>query len=657
MVIQITNLNDIDFFQGQINSITDSRDYELPSHYAERVRYLPPELTPMPGKYSFDKAPFLREILDCLSPMSLVQEVAVMKGAQIMLTTGVLENYLAYNIGCDPKPMLYISADKELVTTGMKTKIERMLDSCNLRDLIFAQTNKKRSTGDTVTEKEYPGGFLHAIGARNPGKLRQMSYPVILFDEIDGFPEKLGKEGDPITLAKNRTNAYATKRKILYLSTPLISQTSRIYYLYQRGDQRNFFVPCKYCREMQVLQWHGVNENEKQYGITFELTDKYLPDYDSVGYRCKYCGQIMKNHDKSIILEKGEWRSTSEAELPFFRSYWISALYSPPGMYSWEKMVADWSEAWDLEKNRMKDKEKTRAFYNLKRGLPWEERGSSIKYEKSVLHRRSGFILSEMPENIMIRDTGSFALLLTCAIDVQASGVFVHTIAWTFGGQSWTIDFFKIDGDITDEKSKMWSEVDNYIMQKIYFSESGKQYRIINTFVDSGWGKYSDVVYRFCSQYSSGVYAIKGEDWIKSGLVYKMFTKTTLEKIGLSAAFIINTTILKDRLSRYMGVLQWDSGQLQPEWYPNFPENLGDDFFRMFEAEYRIEVHDRDTGKFKYIRWKQTQGADNHAFDTTVYNLAGLELIANRVCREELGLQALDWNQFWEYCKEGYFYS
>ena len=136
-MIQLINHNDIDFFIQQVNSITDSKIYELPSEYAERVRYLPPELTPMPGKYSFEKAPFLREPLDCLSPTSPIQEVVLMKGVQIMATTGILENYLAYNIGSDPKPQMYVSADKELVTTGMKTKVERMIDTCNLRDLIF----------------------------------------------------------------------------------------------------------------------------------------------------------------------------------------------------------------------------------------------------------------------------------------------------------------------------------------------------------------------------------------------------------------------------------------------------------------------------------------------------------------------------------------
>lgn len=658
MIEQIINYNDIDFFLYELRKIIDSKNYELPSDYIERVRYLPPELTPMPGKYSFERAPFLIEPLDCLAPTSPIQQVALMKGVQIMATTGILENILAYNIGCDPNPQMYVSADKELIKTGMKTKVEKMIDTCNLRDFIFSQSNKKRSTGDTTLEKEYPGGFLHAVGARNPGKLRSMSYPRIWFDEIDGFPDKLGNEGDPIELAKNRTNAYATKRKILYLSTPLIKQTSKIYKLYLLGDQRNYFIPCKFCGEMQILVWYATDKN--QHGIVFKLKDNFTPDYDTIGYKCKYCGKIMKNHDKSIFLNKGEWRPTAEAKLPFFRSYWINALYSPPGMYPWENMVQDWSEAWDLEKDRMKDKEKLKTFYNTKRGLPWEERGSSIKYEKSVLHRRTGFVLGKIPESIMLRDTGSYALLLTCTVDLQKNGLYVHVTAWTHGGQSWTIDFFMIDGNenqIRDEKSRMWSELDKFLMEKIYISQSGKKYKLIINFIDSGWGEHTDVVYRFCKQYTNGVYAIKGEEWTPGGLTYRLFQQKTLEKAGLVQAYNINTTLLKDRISRYLGMLQWDTGQLQPNWYPNYPEDLGDDFFRMYEAEYRVEVKDKITNQFKSIRWKKVENVDNHALDTTVYNLAALELIADRTCREELGLEVLNWDAFWDYCQTGVFFS
>src|SRR4030066_1344092 len=71
--IKTIDVNDIDFFISQILQITDSQNYELPSEYCERVRYLPKELTKLPGKYSYDITPYLREIVDNFSPLSPIQ--------------------------------------------------------------------------------------------------------------------------------------------------------------------------------------------------------------------------------------------------------------------------------------------------------------------------------------------------------------------------------------------------------------------------------------------------------------------------------------------------------------------------------------------------------------------------------------------------------
>jgi len=645
------DINDIDFLIERIEHITDSKEYELPSEYAERVRYLPAELTPMPGKFSFDKCPYMREILDCLSPLNQVQEIAACKGVQQMFTTGFIENGIAYNIESDPNPQLYISADKGLIEKGMQIKVERLIDSCNLRKLIFSQTAKKRNTGDTKLEKEYPGGFLHGIGARNPGKLRAMSYSRMWFDELDGFPDTLGKEGDPLSLAKKRTIAYGSKKKIVYISTPTILQTSKIWKLFQLGDQRYYNVPCKHCGKKQHFEWHGVTDEGKKYGIVFETNKDFLPIYETVGYKCKHCGGIMKNHDKSLIMGKGEWIPTAKSQKPNFRSYHLNSLYSPPGMFSWEDAVAEWAECWDLEKDRVKDIEKYKSFRNTIQGLPFEERGSSIKFERSIQHRRSGFALGHIPEKIMLELTGNYATLITCAVDVQGDRIIVHPIAWTPGGQSWTLDFFGIDGDVTNVKSDLWKQLEKFIDEKIYIGENNKAYRITATFIDSGWGKWTDIVYQFCSQYSAGVYPVKGEAVIKTGLTYKIFSKDLLDKAGLSEGYLINTTKIKDRISRYLTLLQWDTGQNQPDWYPNFPENLGDDFFRMFEAEHRVNEYEKKTNRFLRTIWKQDAGKENHAFDTFGYNLAALELIADRVCRDELKLFVLSWKDFWNYTK------
>jgi phage terminase large subunit GpA-like protein len=535
----------------------------------------------------------------------------------------------------------------------MQTKVERLLDSCNLRDLIFSQTNQKsRVSGDTTLNKDYPGGFLHAIGAQNPGKLRQMSYPIIWFDELDGMPLTLGKEGSPIDLAEKRTKAYSLTRKIFYLSTPTITQTSQIYYLYMRGDQRKWYMPCKFCGEMQEFVWHAVTEDGRIYGIVFDH-EKGIPIMDSVRYKCKFCDDgFMVNSDKAKLLPAGEWRPTSKSQEPGLYSYHCESIISPVGMYSWGDMVIEWAKCWDLEKNRLKDKEKFRTFRNTDRGLPYEELGESIKSERAQLHRRGIYLKNQIPNNIIIQEAGSTVLFLTCAVDVQLKNLFVDIKAWCQNGVNYSIDFFSIDGDVNNIET--WNNLDD-ILIKTWQAEDGKIYPIIQTVVDSG--RYSDMVYQFCQGYSGGVFAVKGDPYIKGGLTYKEFEKKTVDKAGLPVAFHVNTLKLKDRIAMMLQKLQWNSGELQPDWYPNFPEDFHDDYFKMFEAEHKKDFYDSITNKWIETRWVQTPGSENHAFDTFVYNLANVEILADAVCRNYLGLKALDWSEFWSYCKQGYFYQ
>jgi phage terminase large subunit GpA-like protein len=107
--------DNIYYLIDQFQKIIDTQRYELPSEFAERVRYLSSELTNFPGKFSYDRFPYLRDIVDCFSPLSPIHEVVFMKGAQIGATVGVLETVLLYNIMVEPKSQMYVNVDTGLM--------------------------------------------------------------------------------------------------------------------------------------------------------------------------------------------------------------------------------------------------------------------------------------------------------------------------------------------------------------------------------------------------------------------------------------------------------------------------------------------------------------------------------------------------------------
>ena len=190
-------LGDIDFLIERFGALTERQVYELPSEFAERVRYLPADLTPFPGRFNWERFPYFKKIVDCMAPDNPIREVVLMKGNQLGGTTAIIETIILYNIMSNPTAQAYITADAGLMKTSMQTKIEKMIDNAGARDLIFSQNRKQkgsRDTGNTAFSKEYPGGYLHCFGSRAPARFRSMSYRNILADEVDAFLMRLKKK-------------------------------------------------------------------------------------------------------------------------------------------------------------------------------------------------------------------------------------------------------------------------------------------------------------------------------------------------------------------------------------------------------------------------------------------------------------------------------
>jgi len=157
----------------------------LVSEWAEKTRILPQGLTSRPGPFRFNESEPMREIVDCLSDSSDVREVALMKGAQLGGTVAVMENFIGYVISQSPGPMMAITGDADMADMWMEKRIDPMIESCNLRHLIFSQVQKKnnRDTGDTKNQKSFPGGFLIAIGPNSGAKLRSNAIQFLLLDD------------------------------------------------------------------------------------------------------------------------------------------------------------------------------------------------------------------------------------------------------------------------------------------------------------------------------------------------------------------------------------------------------------------------------------------------------------------------------------------
>src|ERR687895_2640429 len=196
------------------------------SEWANRYRVLSQRASSEPGRWRTDRTPYLKEIMDCLSPASPVQRVALMKGAQIG-GTECGNCWIGYVIHQASGPMMAVSPTVELAKRNSKQRVDPLIEESEvLRERV--KERRSRESGNTVLSKEFPGGVLILTGANSAVGLRSMPARYLFLDEVDAYPASADEEGDPVALAEARTRTFAWRRKVLLGSTPTIRGLSRI---------------------------------------------------------------------------------------------------------------------------------------------------------------------------------------------------------------------------------------------------------------------------------------------------------------------------------------------------------------------------------------------------------------------------------------------
>ena len=72
--------------------------------------------------------------------------------------------------------------------------------------------------------KTFSGGFLAMAGAGSPDNLARRPIRVLLADEVDKYP--ITREGDPITLAEERTASFGANRLSVRACSPTVASKS-----------------------------------------------------------------------------------------------------------------------------------------------------------------------------------------------------------------------------------------------------------------------------------------------------------------------------------------------------------------------------------------------------------------------------------------------
>ncbi len=386
-----------------------------------------------------------------LSVASSYERVVFMKAAQIGATEAAL-NFCGHVIENAPGVLLYVSPTDAASQRNVRLRVDPLIDTTpELAALVTRR--RSRMAGNNNSLKTFPGGQLSFVGANSAVGLRSTPARYIICDEVDAFPADADSEGDPISLAIQRTVTFAGRRKIFLLSTPTLEGVSRIAKAFDEGDQRQYHVPCPHCGTLQVLEWKQVRWPGEDRAKAFML--------------CPHCGEGISERHKQSMVAEGVWMPTAEGDGKT-ASFHLSAFYSP--FISWSEIALE-HEACGNDPTRLQ------TWTNCSLGETWEDKQATYITPAQLLTRAAGW--GEMLPDEVVRITGS--------CDVQMDRLEVEIVGWGKGEQSWSLDYISLPGN--PSLPEIWTHLDDIRKQKFPHRKLGTLG--ISAFcVDSGnWSK------------------------------------------------------------------------------------------------------------------------------------------------------------------------
>lgn len=442
------------------------------SQWADTYRVLSAESNAAPGKWNTDNAPYQREIMDAIGDPH-VRRVVIMSAAQIG-KTAMLMNVLGYYMHYYPAPIMVMEPTIDMGQALSKDFLAPMIRDMPVLSALV--DTKSRYSGNTILKKNFPGGHVTIVGANSPVGLRMRPIKVLLADEVDGYPESAGTEGDPLLLAQKRQTTFWDKKTVV-VSTPTIKGHSRIETEFLSSTMEEWTVPCPGCGQYQPLAWSG---------IKFDKEDLEKP----ILYQCQLCGREFGEYLWKRQGKKGKFQAKNPgAEV---RGFHLNTLAS--NFCGWKDVV----EKHQLAIGALKqgDPEKMKTWVNTELGETWEEPGDRV--DEDALVSRRELYGAEVPEGVLV---------LTAGVDVQEDRFEVEVVGWGVGKESWGIRYQKIFGDTMEDQ--VWRDLDQFLGLTFHRAD-GMALPISACCVDSGYR--SNQVYAFTvDKFDRHIFAIKGK--------------------------------------------------------------------------------------------------------------------------------------------------
>jgi phage terminase large subunit GpA-like protein len=572
-----------------------------------------------------------------------VHTITAMVCTQLM-KTALLENIIGYHAHLDPCPMLLLQPKDDAAQQFSKERLTPLIRATPvLRDLIGPA--RTRSADDTLLYKAFAGGFIALAGAGSPDNLARRPIRIVLADEIDKYP--VTREGDPITLAEERTATFAAWLSVRACS-PTVSEESRIEDSYEASDQRRASLACPHCGHRQFPDFFKHVEWNKTRNDAGRTTAHHTL---SARMYCEACGAAWSEADRLNALQSARWHQTKPFECCGARHVPLDDYAKAWGEHDGEPAIAAVWDWWDDAQSRryavyrakcptcgrwgvdnqhagfqasklfspwtrdrphaiagkwiaaQGDEEKLQAWWNTQMGLPYRAH-TGRRVQAEVLAARGEVWAADVPEGVAV---------VTVGIDVQDYRVECEAVGWGRNEESWSVAYHVIEGEFSDAKTQ--AQVDAWL-RLTWERADARPFEVMAACLDSG-GHHTQSVYEFCkARIGRRIWAIKGESarggernpvWPAKRPTSR--TKKTYRPI------ILGVNAAKDTIRQRLLLDAPGPG------YMHFPADRDIGYYAQLTSE-RLVI--KETNGKRYRVWELPPGRANEALDCRVYAYGAL---------------------------------
>lgn len=525
------------------------------------------------GRYYSSNAAYQRGIFKACDEANEV----VLKTSSRVGKTLIQLIVMGFHIDQDPTDIMFVVPDESFADDFAKESIEKTISGNPCLSRVIPKTSSKDAL-NTIRNKYWATGSLRIASAGVKNQLTGKFVRVLLLDEVSKYPETSSNAGDPVNLAKKRTENPLGNEKIVLASTPLY-EGDRITIAYNNSSQGKYHIKCVHCEEHFLPTWELVKWSTE-------------PDHqpETAGLVCNHCGGLHNDTQRYAAILNGEWvHAYPERKVKGFH---LSTIVSTAVKLS--SLVEDYLNA--LGKPYLEQQ-----FWNETLGETYELRGERVD-DIQFGGRLEEYTPDTIPNEIKV---------LTAGCDVQANRIECVVTGWGNHFENWNIDHLIIHGAPNDPTT--WDTLHNELQQQ-YTRTDGIKLKIARTGIDTGGntleiGGFSEYVRKFCKDNSRyGYMAFKGASTENQTTIFPTHLKKNHK------VYLINTIMAKDMLYKNLAVKEPGPS------YCHFPISRTTEFFNQLTSEERI-VTKTNTGR-KQTRYQRIKNRSAEVLDCTVYALA-----------------------------------